>query len=83
MDRMAAIGQHAVGQPAHAAADLAMEGALELAGAGLGFEGGDLRQEGRDRLRQRSSLEFELGDPGFQSFHALSELAHVISAVPR
>ncbi|MEA2804066.1 MAG: hypothetical protein QOE49_4161, partial [Rhodospirillaceae bacterium] len=25
----------------------------------------------------------ELGDAGFQSLHALSELAHVISAVPR
>ena len=56
--------------------------AFELAGAGLGFEGGDFRQERRDRL-QEPRFDFELGDPGFQSFHALSELAHVISAVPR
>jgi hypothetical protein len=28
-------------------------------------------------------LGLELGKPCFQSFHALSELAHVISAVPR
>ena len=82
MDRVLAIGQHAVGQPTHAAGDLAMQSGFELAGAGLGFEGGDLRQEAAIDSGT-ASFDFELGDPGFQSFHALSELAHVISAVPR
>ena len=51
MDRMPAIGQHAVGQPAHAAGDLRVQRAFELAGAVLGFEGGDLRQQRRDGFR--------------------------------
>ena len=83
MDGVPAIGQHAVGQPLHAARDLAMKRCLELAGACPCFQGGDLGQEGRDRAQAPPSLDFELGDPGFQSLHALSELAHVISAVPR
>jgi hypothetical protein len=51
MDRVLAIGQYAVGQPAHAADDLLVQRAFELAGAGLGFEGGYFRQKGRDRFR--------------------------------
>jgi hypothetical protein len=40
---------------------------------------------GRSAATVSGAAEFglELGDAGFQSLHALSELAHVISAVPR
>ena len=82
MDRMPAIGQHAFGQPVHAPADLPVQRALELAVARVGLERGDFRQQLRDGFRG-GELSFERGDPGFQSCHALSELAQVISAVPR
>jgi hypothetical protein len=45
------VGKHAIGQAMHAARNLAVERALEFAGAGLRLEGRDLGQERRDRLR--------------------------------
>ena len=82
MDGMLAIGEHAVGQPVHAARDLAMKRLLELARTALASRAA-ISAAARRRVSGAAELGFELGDPGFQSFHALSELAHVISAVPR
>ena len=83
MNRMAAIGQHALGQAIHAPADLAMKRLLEAALAGARLERGDVLQELGRPPQARSSLDFERGESRFQSCHALSELAQVISAVLR
>ena len=83
MDRMTAIGQHAFGQAIHAAADLAMKRLLEAGPRRPRFERGDLLQERGDRLRGGRAWTSSWAMSRFQSCHALSELAHVISAVPR
>ena len=50
-----AIGQHAVGQPVHAARDLALKRLLELARTCPGFEGCDLGNSAATVVRRRGA----------------------------
>ncbi len=59
-----------------------MKRLLEAALAGAGLERGDLLRTSAT-ASGAVELGLELGESRFQSCHALSELAHVISAVLR